>query len=479
VRISAENTAVRIAIGFASWFQRIGMCDGRWGAPSLAAMLCAQKVSHGDRVRIVVHVLHLGCCTRALLLWSRCGMCKAVSGFMWIMRARWGWHATVRVLAFALGPLGLVQAAENGEHAHTKAARDNLQHPDQPELRNRTRPECVTRRPRPLVPTACTQACVSPVRQHRHSRHRDARAQVYVAGLNEDAFAIGTTGVVIPAPLDGGSNVWIAKWCVRTAAALWCPRARQAYGGLLAHKRRAVGGELSLGAPLPHLHHDSPAPHLPPDPALIASRRRSDFGSRAVRSGGSTGTGPTASSRTTRGSRPSRASSTGQSPAGTKRKSVRAHACAPIDTRIFGVCANRLTVGMCRRMTRGYGSTCGVGQRSTSSQRSHLTSSGKRRSLLGTSRAPGTLHPPSASVVLRPLALLCAAAAPRGTSSRAGARCARAWQDRAGFLPTRRACHRQRMHRRLTLPARLRRSVPISVQFAPGRRRLGQTYEGS
>ena len=180
----------------------------------------------------------------------------------------------------------------------------------------------------------------APLRQHRHGRHRDARAQVYVAGLNEDAFAIGTTGVVIPAPLDGGSNVWIAKWCVRTAAALWCPRARPAYGGLLAHKRRAVGGELSLGAPLPHLHHDSPAPHLPPDPALIASRRLSDFGSRAVRSGGSTGTGPTASSRTTRGSRPSRASSTGQSPAGTKRKSVRAHACAPIDTRIFGVCAN-------------------------------------------------------------------------------------------------------------------------------------------
>ncbi len=48
---------------------------------------------------------------------------------------------------------------------------------------------------------------VSAIKTNRNS------GSVYVAGLNEDAFAIGTTGVLIPAPLDGGSNVWIAKWC--------------------------------------------------------------------------------------------------------------------------------------------------------------------------------------------------------------------------------------------------------------------------
>jgi hypothetical protein len=227
---------MRIAIGFASWFQRIGMCDGRWRL-RLSRQCCALKGitlrPSSNRVRrLASRLLHASSLTLVTMWYVQS---KVVSGLRWIMRARWGLHATVRVLASVLGPLGLVQAAENGEHAHTKAARDNIQHPNQPELRNRTRPECVTRRPRPLLPTACTQASApaTPARRHRY-----ARAQVYVAGLNEDAFAIGTTGVVIPAPLDGGSNVWIAKWCVRTAAAPWCPRARPVYGGLL----RTSGG---------------------------------------------------------------------------------------------------------------------------------------------------------------------------------------------------------------------------------------------
>ena len=123
----------------------------------------------------------------------------------------------------------------------------------------------------PPIVTNSLHASVSP--GNTGTPHRYAHAQVYVAGLNEDAFAIGSTGVVIPAPLDGGSNVWIAKWCVRTAAAPWCPRARPVYGGLLAHKRRAVGGGLTLGAPpgtsAPRLACSTSAPR--PCPERLAS----------------------------------------------------------------------------------------------------------------------------------------------------------------------------------------------------------------